>query len=174
MATSADIRNSSYRELLIEHLLVGEMMRLLWLKGITQFEVLQPQVDDSGYDLVLEANGFVRHIQLKASFNGAATKSVKASLRLMSKPSACVVWTRFDSDSLKLGPFYFFGNEPGQPMPDISSFPIAKMTRGDSKGKKKERPLHRVIRQAKFEKLATCDDLTEKLFGKFKNKAAAV
>jgi hypothetical protein len=80
--------NSSYREILIEHIFIGEIMRRLWLRGITQFEVLQPQVDDSGYDLVIEANGFVRHIQLKSSFDTAATGQVRASLKLEQKPSA--------------------------------------------------------------------------------------
>jgi hypothetical protein len=87
--------------MLIEHLLVGEIMKCLWIRGIVQFEVLKPQVDDSGYDLVLEANGVVRHIQLKSSFDEAATKQVKVSLKLSTKPSACVIcivdpinWTR--------------------------------------------------------------------------------
>ena len=89
MTTTQHTINSSYRELLIEHLLIGEIMRRLWLRRITQFEVLQPQVDDSGYDLVLEANGVVRHIQLKSSFVGAATGQVKVSMKLAQKPSAC-------------------------------------------------------------------------------------
>src|SRR5689334_12979610 len=114
-------------------------MRRLWLKGITQFEVLQPQVDDSGYDLVLEANGIVRHIQLKSSFEEAATKQVKASIRLMTKPSACVVWVHFDPATMLLGPFLWFGGAPGERIPDISPFRIAKLTRGNSTGFKKER-----------------------------------
>jgi hypothetical protein len=51
-------------------------MRHLWLRGIAQVEVLKPEVDDSGYDLVLEANGFVRHVQLKASAQGSKTAKV--------------------------------------------------------------------------------------------------
>ena len=75
--------HSSYRETLIEHLFLGELMRSLWLQRVTQFEVLRPQVDDSGYDLVIEANRVTRHIQLKSSFRGAATNGVKASLNLL-------------------------------------------------------------------------------------------
>jgi hypothetical protein len=174
MSTSIHIRNSSYREVLIEHLFVGEIMRRLWLRGITQFEVLKPQVDDSGYDLVLEANGVVRHIQLKASFDEAATKSVKVSLRLETKPSACVVWVRFDPKSLALGPFLWFGGHPGKRIHDIKDFRTARLTRGDSKGFKKERPNHRIIPRRKFEKLPDFDILVSRLFGEFKNEAAAV
>jgi hypothetical protein len=129
--------NSSYREMLIEHLLVGEIMECLWIRGIVQFEVLKPQVDDSNYDLVLEANGFVRHIQLKSSFDEAATKQVKVSLKLSSKPSACVIWVRFDPETMEIGPFLWFGGPPGAPIPEIAPFRVAKHTRGNAKGVKK-------------------------------------
>jgi hypothetical protein len=56
-----------YREMLIEHLFAGEVTRHLWLSGVVRIEVLKPQVDDGGYDLVLEAGGVVRHFQLKAT-----------------------------------------------------------------------------------------------------------
>ena len=48
---------SSHREALLEHLFAGEVMKHLWLRGDWRLEALKPQVDDSGYDLVLEANG---------------------------------------------------------------------------------------------------------------------
>ena len=128
MPSTAHYQNSSYRELLIEHLLVGQIMRLLWLRGITQFEILKPQVDDSGYDLVLDANGVLRHIQLKASFRGSSTKSVKVSLRLTKKKSPCVVWVEFDPDALELGPFRWFGGTPNGSFPDVSGLPITHIT----------------------------------------------
>lgn len=174
MANSQHTHHSSYREILIEHLLVGEIMRMLWLRGIAQFEVLKPQVDDSGYDLVLEANGVVRHIQLKSSFEAAATKQVKASIKLALKPSPCVVWVRFDPQTMKLGPFLWFGGKPGEAFPDISAFKIARHTRANAQGVKKERPNQRSIPQAKFEKVPDFEALVTKLFGEFKNVSAAV
>lgn len=173
MTSTIHTLNSSYREILIEHIFIGEIMRRLWLRGITQFEVLQPQVDDSGYDLVIEANGFVRHIQLKSSFDAAATGQVKASLKLMQKPSACVVWVRFNPDTLVLGPFLWFGGAPGEAIPDLSNFRVAKHTRANAQGVKQERPNQRSIPRAKFESLDSYDALVSKLFGEFKNSAAA-
>jgi hypothetical protein len=58
---------SSYREMLLEHLFAGAVMRHLWLRGFGRLEMLKPRVDNSGYDLVLEAHDIVRHKQLKAS-----------------------------------------------------------------------------------------------------------
>lgn len=159
---------SSYREMLIEHLFVGEIMRRLWLRGITQFEVLKPQVDDSGYDLVLEANGVVRHVQLKSSFHKSSTRQVNASLKLLSKPSACVIWVQFDPATLDLGPFLWFGGEPGEPLPDISDLPVARHPRADSRGVKQERPGQRSIRRSAFLQFDELDGLLAMLFGPFK------
>ena len=174
MTSTIHTLNSSYREILIEHLFVGEIMRRLWLRGITQFEVLQPQVDDSGYDLVIEANGVVRHIQLKSSFDSAATAQVKASLKLSHKPSACVIWVRFDPKTMHLGPFLWFGGEPGLPIPDLNDFKVAKHTRANAQGIKQERPNQRSIPRSAFESLPDFDPLVTKLFGDFKSEANAV
>ena len=166
--------NSSYREILIEHLFIGEIMRRLWIQGITQFEVLQPQVDDSGYDLVIEANGVVRHIQLKSSFDTATTGQVKASLKLAQKPSACIVWVRFNPDTVDLGPFLWFGGAPGRPIPDLTRFRVAKHTRANARGIKQERPNQRSIPGSQFESIGDYDSLVMKLFGKFKAVPNAV
>lgn len=172
MKSNLHTLNSSYRELLVEHLLIGEIMRRLWLRGITQFEILQPEVDDCGYDLALEANGVVRHIQLKSSFVGAATGQVKASWKLAQKPSACVIWVLFDPKTLGLGPFRWFGGPPGEPIPNIAGFKIAKHTRANSKGVKKERPNQRSIPRSRFEEISDLDMLVIRLFGAFKNEPA--
>ena len=169
-----DTHRSSYREILIEHLFVGEIMRRLWLRGISEFEVLKPQVDDSGYDLVLEANGVVRHVQLKSSFKAATTGKVKVSLKLEAKPSACVIWVRFDPTTMRLGPFLWFGSMPGLPIPDLKRLKVAKHSRANSKGVKQERPGQRSIPKARFEKLKTFEALVTRLFGKFKVVSPAV
>jgi hypothetical protein len=174
MTSTIHTLNSSYREILIEHLFVGEIMRLLWLRGITQFEVLKPQVDDSGYDLVIEANGVVRHIQLKSSFVSAATGQVKASLKLALKPSACVIWVQFDPETFKLGPFLWFGGAPGDQIPGLTMFKVAKHTRANAQGVKQERPNQRSIPRSRFESIAEFDTLVTRLFGEFKSAANSV
>jgi hypothetical protein len=136
---------SSYREVLLEHLLAGEIMKHLWLRGNIRIEVLKPQVDDAGYDLVLEANGVVRHVQLKSSHAGSSTGDVKVNLHLAKKPSGCVIWLWFHPLTLQLGPFFWFGNSPGLRLPEIGGFKIAKHTKGNARGFKLERPNVRVI-----------------------------
>jgi hypothetical protein len=53
----------------------------------------------SGYDLVVESSGVIRHIQLKASHRLAKTAELDIHVGLQGKPSACVIWIRFDADS---------------------------------------------------------------------------
>ena len=161
---SAHSLYSRYREMLVEHLFSGEVMRFLWLRGNIRMEVLKPQVDDGGYDLVLEANEVVRHVQLKASHSRAATSEVKVSLSLTRKPSGCVVGTIFDQDTMVLGPFLWFGGAPGARLPELGS-KVAKHTKGTAQGVKLERPNMRVLSKRAFVELNTVDQLVMRLFG---------
>jgi hypothetical protein len=156
---------SSYREVLLEHLFSGELMRYLWCRSIVRVEILKPQVDHGGYDLVLEANGIVRHVQLKSSYSDAKTARINVSLGLAEKPSGCVVWLRFDPDSLALGPFYWFGGAPGEPLPSLTDYQVGRHTKGNSEGVKLNRPNVRVIPKGDFERIDTLPEIAERLFG---------
>ena len=122
-------------------------------------------MDDSGYDLVVEANSIIRHIQLKSSFKGSTTRYVDINIQLASKPSGCVIWLNFDPNTLQLGPFYWFGGLPEEPLPDIMSLQVAKHTKANAEGKKSDRPNLRRIGRSKFMRIDSMDDLVEQLFG---------
>lgn len=164
---SANAHNlySSYREMLLEHLFAGAVMRHLWLEGYVRMELLKPQVDDSRYDLVLEAISVVRHVQLKASHHDAATPGVNINFALAEKPSGCVIWTRFDEETLDFGPFLWFGGKPGEKLPDLSSFRTATHTIANAQGIKSERPNIRYVSKAIFTQLATIAHVVVHLFG---------
>ena len=152
--------HSSYREKLIEHLFIGELLKLSWQKGDCQLEVSNPEVDNSGYDVIAEANGVIRHIQLKASYIGGKTSRQKIHLNLAEKPSGCVIWVYFNEDTLDLGPFYYFGGKPGEALPNIEGAKIARHTKGDQDGYKAERPNIREISKGKF----TCFESVEAVY----------
>jgi hypothetical protein len=162
---SAHSLYSSYREMLLEHLLAGEVMRHLWRQGNVRMEVLKPQVDDGGYDLVLEANDISRHVQLKASHSKAATHHVNVSLSLARRPSGCVVWCIFDEETLTLGPFLWFGGEPKQPLPDIKKYGVAKHNKANASGVKSERPNLRSVPRKAFSEVPDVPALVQRLFG---------
>ena len=43
---------SRYREKVVEHIFVGELLRYLWARGMDGVEILTPEVDASGYDIL--------------------------------------------------------------------------------------------------------------------------
>jgi hypothetical protein len=156
---------SVYQEQLLEHLLIGDLLKHSWQYGGANLEVSQPSIDRSGHDVVLEANGVTRHIQLKSSSHTAQTFTQKVHVGLASKPSGCVVWTRFDRSTMTLGPFFFFGAKPGLPPPTLNCFKTAKHTKGDRDGVKKDRPNLRVVPKAQFTEIADIPSLYIALFG---------
>ncbi len=158
--------HSSYREKLIEHLFVGELLKFSWKAKCFGVEVSKPEVDRSGYDLIAEANGVLRHIQLKAAFRGSTTATHKLHISLATKPSGCVVLVYFDKETLDLGPFYYFGSEPGEPLPKLDGLKVAKHTKGNASGLKMDRPNIRVLNKGSFVKLDAISELYLKLFGK--------
>ena len=157
--------DSSFREKLIEHLLIGELLKYSWKRGDCTLEISKPEVDRTGYDLVAECNGHIRHIQLKTSYRGSTTSKQKVHVNLAHKPSGCVLWVCFDQDSLELGPYLFFGGMPGEALPDISSLRVAKHTKGNAQGNKAERPNIREIKKSAFSELKSVKDLWNTLFG---------
>ncbi|MDD1529808.1 hypothetical protein C7U92_06845 [Bradyrhizobium sp. WBOS7] len=155
---------SSVREQAIFHLLLGELMAARWRQGLHDIEVLKSEVDRGGYDIVLEANGVLRHIQLKSTFSGSAVRHVTVSTRLLDKPSGCVIWLEVNPRTLALESYLWFGDRPGIKLPDLGAR-VSRHSRGDRGGQKAERPMHRDLSKACFERLSGIDELLIRLFG---------
>ena len=66
---------SSFYEQLVEHVFLSEVLQEVWYSFGKTVEVLRSEVDASGYDLVFECNGILRHVQLKTSKSDAKTAS---------------------------------------------------------------------------------------------------
>lgn len=157
--------NSSFREKLIEHLFISELLKLSWIKKEYSLEISKPEVDNSGYDLIIESQDIIRHVQLKAAFSASKTSRQNIHVSLSKKPSGCVVWIYFDENTLSLGPFLFFGGNPGEPLPSISALKTAKHTKADADGHKAERPNIRIINKGSFSVFNSIDELFTALFG---------
>lgn len=164
MTKEHHFRFSTFREKLIEHLFLGELLRLSWQRGECSLEVAKPEVDSRGYDVIIERDGVVRHVQLKASSRGGATSRQTIHVGLAGKPAGCVIWIQFDPATLQLGPFLFFGSAAGQPLPDISRLGVARHTKGNAQGYKAERPDLRVVPKSQFLRLDTVEQVFAALF----------
>jgi hypothetical protein len=161
---TAHSMNSSMREKILEHLFVGELLSYLWRAGVRDMEVLRAEVDAGGFDLAIECNGILRHIQLKASHQNARTARVEINTALARKTCGCVIWIRFDADSLRLGPFLWLGNLPGARLPELGDR-IGHHTKGNSAGLKTLRPHIRTVNKGAFRSLPTIEAVAEALFG---------
>ena len=156
---------SSFREKLIEHLFIGKLLMLSWMNKEYSLEISKPEIDNSGYDLIIESLGILRHIQIKTSYLGSSTSRQNVHIALSKKSSGCIIWIYFDEENLQLGPFLFYGGKPGEPLPDIDKLRIARHTKGDADGYKAERPNIRVINKGAFSRFETIEDLYSALFG---------
>ena len=114
--------------------------------------------------LVIEANGVIRHIQLKAMYRGGKRTRLTANIRLAARPSGCIVWMIYDPVTLGLVSFRWFGGAPGERLPDIGSR-IARHGKCNAMGIKTDRPAHRVIPGRYFTTLPDVSTLTDRMFG---------
>jgi hypothetical protein len=160
--------HSSFYEQLVEHVFVSELLQELWFRHELAAEVLRSEIDASGYDLALECNGILRHVQLKTSGVGAKASYQKVNVALASKPCGCVIWLIRHEDPeharIRLS-YLFFGASPGQCLPDISGFKIAKHSRANAQGFKAERPAIRQVPKSQFRAVSSTSELVELLFG---------
>jgi hypothetical protein len=164
LSTSIDknIHHSTLRERIVEHIFVGDALRILWDKDITNVEVFRSEFDAHGYDLAMAQRDIVRHIQLKTSLKKPRKISIARSLA--EKPSGCVIWIQITPD-LKLGPYYWFGGTPGNRLPDISNFPNSMRPTRNKSGERPIRENYREVPLSKFERVGSLPEVLEKLFG---------
>ena len=156
--------HSVLREIVLEHVFIGEVLRCLWQRNITDVEVLRSEFDAGGYDLVLARGALTRHIQLKTLLDTGKRAHFDLGLRLAARESGCVVVIVVD-ERLDITGFRWFGSPAGQALPDISSFPEGRHTKGDASGNKAARPAMRRVPLSRFDRVADVPGLLTLLLG---------
>lgn len=154
---------STAREKVLEHRLVSDLAVLMLQRGVP-LDILRSEYDAQGYDVVFEAGGIIRHVQLKATRNGGKRKHVDINVRLRARPSGCVVWMNYDPVSLAITALRWFGGDPGEPLPELGT-QVTRHSKGTSEGAKNQRPSLRNVGIGKFERLEGLDTLADRLFG---------
>jgi hypothetical protein len=154
---------SSPREKVLEYRFLADVTAELYRRGL-EFDVLRSDVDALGHDLVIEANGIIRHIQLKTTYRGGKSTRVTSNIRLATRPSGCLIWMIYDPHTLDINAFRWFGGVPGAPLPDVGAR-IAKQSRCNTDGIKAARPAHRVITKRAFAPIGDIATLVDQLFG---------
>lgn len=167
-------RLSTYREHLVEHLFMARLLETAWLRELPPVEVLRCEADMYGYDLVLSMGSVVRHVQLKASLDGAQAAFQKVNLALAKKPAGCVVWVKL-TERPEIGridqSYLFFGGGPLEPLPLRPEHKVARHTKANARGEKAERPNIRELPKRDFLELNDMATLIDKLFGAASERA---
>ncbi len=157
---------SSFYEKLVEHVFIAEVLQEAWFGLNNPIEVLRAEVDASGYDLVLDCKGVIRHVQLKTSATNQR-KPQKVNIALAEKPSGCIVWiirNENRSTHRMYLTYRFFGGEPKERLPELAGFRTAKHSKGDGQGTKAERPSIRVVPGSRFSEEISIRELLHRLF----------
>ncbi|WP_380785650.1 hypothetical protein [Sphingomonas sp. R86521] len=156
--------HSVLREKVLERVFLTELSKVLLIEFETPFEVLRSEFDANGYDVVVEARGILRHIQLKATRVGGKRASVDVNLALAEKPGGCVVWFKADPETLAVGPFHWLGGAPGKPLA-IPAGSAARHSRANAVGLKGERLALRRVPMGRFTRMDTIEEVAEAMFG---------
>lgn len=164
-----EYRRSGFYEQLVEHVFISELLQEAWFGFGEAVEVLRSEVDASGYDVVFECRGILRHVQLKTSRHDSKTSSQKVSVALGEKPGGCVVWLLrsedYDACRMSLEYLYFGGPTESDVLPSLEGFSVAKHTKPNAVGIKAERPGLRVVPKKAFKRIGTQRQLLGELFG---------
>lgn len=156
-------------EKLLETVFLADLLQHCWFDRAEVVDVMHSSVDAFGYDLALECGDVLRHVQLKSRRPESTTRDVKVNIELARRPSGCVIWLEWSQDMQSNGrvhlDYWWFGGEPGQPIPDLGDR-IARHSKGDATGKKKERPNIRLVGKKRFDLLeGGVEELAVRLFG---------
>jgi hypothetical protein len=152
---------------LIEQVLEYQFLAALTpelLRRGARFEVLRGDFDLDGHDLVIEAGGITRHIQLKGIIAGGTTREVQINTALRTKTSGCVVLMTYDPVTLDIIGWRWFGGAPGAPLPNLGDR-VGKHSKANKDGVKAERPNIRLLRLREFTSVEDTAQLADRLFG---------
>lgn len=145
-------------EKLMEHIFLSEILQECWFRRRQVVEVLRAEVDAAGYDVVLEAAGRIRHVQLKASRQGGKTSKQTINTKLVDRLGGCVVWITYevDEDFGRARLKYRWWDSEAQERPQ---------TPGRNTRTGRERPNTFVLKKADFELIDETALLVDRLFG---------
>jgi len=154
-------KESSYREMIVETLFLGELLRHLWKVNAPIAEVFHGMRDNGGYDLAIECDSTLRYIQLKAM---TGKKAVRINSRLAKKPGACVIGLLIDKETLQIKQYLWLGGKKGETLPGFDEFHPAKALRYNAKGEKLPLSETRTIPAKAFQSISSIEAVAELLF----------
>lgn len=144
-------------EKLMEHLFLSEVLQECWFRRRQAVEVLRAEVDAAGYDLVLQVDGVLRHVQLKASRQGGKTSSQTVNRKLAKREGGCVVWISYavDENEGRAKLTYRWWDRKVKTLPDSV---------GRDPRTRRDRPGTAVLKKSDFDLVESTPELVDRLF----------
>jgi hypothetical protein len=158
---------SSYVENVLVHRMVASLAGELWRRDPTMpLHILNSEVDDSGFDLVLGCGTKLRYIQVKQVHTKGAARKFSVRLDFTRMPGSCVVVVVYTEDELMVDHFLFYSGAVHEPMPNVEGDkPSILGGKRDIDGKRKTRQHYRDVKRNKFTGPLTTAELLDVLFG---------
>lgn len=143
---------SSYVENVLRHAMIGAIAGAQWARDpLSCLQILNSEVDDSGFDIVLALDARARYIQLKQTHAEKTPPHVSVCLSCSSMPGSCVILVAHNLHDLSIAHFRFFGSTPDCPMPDISAGAKSVVPgRRNTEGERKQREGYRNVPLSRF------------------------
>ena len=165
MIRDLDSSDASFREKILEHVFIAELLQeaAFGSRQPMEVEVLRPDVDRYGYDLVLTCDGTTRYVQIKGSRADAKRSRQTINSKLAEKSGACVIWLFYRKRGSRVDLEYLVYPETICGKLDLGS-KMGKHSKGDASGHKAERPNTRVLAKSSFTSKPTASDLLSWLF----------
>ena len=153
-------------ELLIETTFLSELLQGVWFRRHQAVDVMHSTVDAFGYDVVLQCDDVVRHVQLKAKKRSSRTSRYanRTPSCASDRPVAwCALGSRGRREPHELD-FLWYGSGPRDPLPELLGV-VSKHSHGNSQGVKWVRASMRDVELKDFDVVSDTAELCDRLFG---------
>src|SRR5436190_1299223 len=113
---------SSHVENVLRHAFLAQLAGEVWRDDPNEpLGISNAEVDDSGYDVILERNAVIRRIQLKQAHEKKIPKKFSVRVEFATYPGSCVIVVAHALLDLRPISYSFYGSSPDQPMPYIEA-----------------------------------------------------
>ena len=157
-----DNHESVYREKIVEHSLATQLLIHDWKTGAAKVDILKPEIDRFGYDLLVIRGSVSRFLQIKSSTITSPVGSHKVHVNLLNQPNGCVIWVVVKED-LSFSSFRVIIPEVGCSIGE-QLFKVATHTKRNAQGVRTSRPNIRTIPKTRFEIVPSFEGVFSKLF----------
>ena len=157
---------SSHVENILRHAFLAELASEVGRDDPNEpLGISNAEVDDSGYDVIVERNATIRRIQLKQAHDGKTPKLFSVRVEFATYPGACIVVIAHSLLDLEPTSYSFYGSSPNDPMPCIEAHRTTKAPgRRTADGERVLRLKYRDVPFSRFKRNLSMRQLIGELF----------